>query len=288
MPTETSGKDILWSASLPPAGLAERVQAAAAAGFRGISVTPLDADQDRTGEVSPAASRRLRAGDAARWAADQGVALATLDSVIEWYPHEPPKRSIGDSHDVDAVLLACDRLGVGSLSALAPYPTTAQLDDLAEAFAGLCERAAGHGLLVHLEFTPFPPVPDLATAWEVVRRAGRHNGGILLDTWHFFRGVPDLELLTHIPGDRIMAVQLSDGALAFEESLIKDTFRHRRLPGEGTFDLPAVVSVLEAIGGLNRVGPEVLSEELFALPVRDAALRMAQATEALFASGAAR
>ncbi len=278
MPSDTSGKDILWSASLPPADLAERVQAAAAAGFRGISVTPLDSYQDETG------SGGLRAGDAAGWAADQGVSLLTLDSIIEWYPHEPPKRSIGDTHSVEAVLLACDRLGVGSLSALAPYPTTAQLDDLAEAFAGLCERAAGHGLQVHLEFTPFPPVPDLATAWEVVQRAGQHNGGILLDTWHFFRGVPDLELLARIPGERIMAVQLSDGARDFQESLIKDTFRHRHLPGEGTFDLPGVLSVLERIGGLNRVGPEVLSEELFALPVGDAAVRMARATEALFAS----
>lgn len=278
MPTDEGslGKDILWSAALPAAHLAERVEAAANAGFASLSVSPGDAGRDDSESGGP------RPGDQARWAADRGVSLSTLDSIIEWYPHEPPKRPLGPVHDLETVLSACDELGVGSLSALAPYPTEAGVDDLAESFSALCRRAAEHGLLVHLEFTPFPPVPDLATAWEVVSRAGEDNGGILLDAWHFFRGNPDLELLGRIPGHRIMAVQLSDGSEGFEESLIKDTFRHRRLPCAGVFDLAALLEVLQRIDGMNRVGPEVLSDELFALPTREAARRMAAATEDLF------
>ena len=102
---------------------------------------------------------------------------------------------------------------------------------------------------MHLEFTPVPPIGSLATAWEIVRDADRPNGGILFDTWHFFRGQPDLELLATIPGDRIFSVQFSDGAAEIRESLVKDTYRHRMLPGEGVFDLAGVIDTLTATAG---------------------------------------
>ncbi len=270
------GTDILWSASLPTTTVPQRVAAALAGGFDGISVSPADSESDGTEGRSPE--------ETSRWAVAQGVELIVVDSVIEWYPHEPPGRMLGAAaYDVGRVLEACDRFGVGALGALAPFPSVAPVEELAGCFARLCDQAAEHGLQVQLEFTPFPPVPDLATAWEIVRMAGRPNGGILLDTWHFFRGRPDLELLSTLPGDRIMAVQLSDGLEGFRESLLKDTFRHRELPGDGCFDLAAVLKVLDRIGGLNRVGPEVLSLELQALDPSEAAVRLAAASEKVVA-----
>jgi sugar phosphate isomerase/epimerase len=271
------GTEVLWSASLPATTVSERVEAARAGGFAGISVSPADAE--------PAAGEGRTPEETSRWAADQGVKLVVVDSVIEWYPHEPPGRMLGaTAYDVGGVLAACDRFGVGVVGALAPFPSTVPLEELAGCFARLCDEAAEHGLKVQLEFTPFPPVPDLATAWEIVSMAGRPNGGILLDTWHFFRGRPDLELLSALPGDRIMAVQLSDGLEGFYESLLKDTFRHRELPGEGCFDLAGVLRVLDRIGGLNQVGPEVLKVELQALDPNEAAIQMAAASEKVLAA----
>ena len=268
----THGTEVLWGASLPGTTLAERVEAATAAGFGGLSVSPADADPEQPGGRGPQ--------EAAAWARDQGVELLVVDSVIEWYPHEPPKRMLGaGDYTVERVLDMGRRFGAGSVSALAPFPSTAPVEELAASFARLCDQASEHGLDVHLEFTPFPPVPDLATAWEIVAAAGRANGGILLDTWHFFRGRPDLELLAAIPGDRIMAVQLNDGREGFTESLLKDTFRHRELPGDGCFDLAGVLQVLARTGGLHRVGPEVLSVELDALGPSEAAVQMARASE---------
>jgi sugar phosphate isomerase/epimerase len=270
------GTEVLWSASLPATTVAQRVAAARAGGFAGISVSPADAE--------PAGCDGRTPEETSAWAAAQGVELIVVDSVIEWYPHEPPGRMLGASaYDVGQVLEACDRFGVGALGALAPFPSTAPVEELAGCFARLCDQAAEHGLTVQLEFTPFPPVPDLATAWEIVSTADRPNGGILLDTWHFFRGRPDLELLSSLPGDRIMAVQLSDGLEGFHESLLKDTFRHRELPGDGCFDLAGVLRVLDGIGGLNRVGPEVLKVELQALDPNEAAERMAAASRKVLA-----
>jgi sugar phosphate isomerase/epimerase len=273
------GTDVLWAASLRPSTLRERVAAAVAGGFGGVSVSPGDADGG-TGIDSPE--------EVARWAAGQGVALVVVDSVIEWYPHEPPRRMLAATeYSVAQMLEVCDRYGVDSLGALAPFPSEAPVEELAGCFARLCDQAGEHGLRVQLEFTPFPPVADLATAWEIVGQAGRRNGGILLDSWHFFRGRPDLQLLSSIPGDRIMGVQLSDGRAEFRESLLKDTFRHRELPGEGCFDLVGLLNVLHQTGGLNQVGPEVLSEELYALEPAEAAVRLAAAAEKTMAAALA-
>jgi sugar phosphate isomerase/epimerase len=272
------GREILWHASLAPTvTVTERVAAAASAGFGGISISPADADPVSSGGRTPE--------ELAEWARDQGIALLTLDSIIEWYPHEPPKRPMGSSnYDLDTLLALSDRFGVPAVGALAPFPSPAGIDDLAGCFARLCDHAADHGLRVQLEFTPFVPVPDLATAWEIVRRADRANGGILFDTWHFFRSKPDIDLLKSIPGERIMGVQVNDGAPGFRESLLKDTFRHRELPGQGSFELLKALRALDEIGGLNLVGPEVLSEELFALDPGEATMRMAEAIDQVFAA----
>src|SRR5439155_18331199 len=123
------------------------------------------------------------------------------------------------------------------------------VDDAAEAFAALCDRAAEHGLLVHLEFLPWSRIPDLATAWEVARRADRPNGGIALDAWHWYRSdVPsDVTTLRTIPGAKVLGIQLDDASAAREPNLMSATLHERLLLGEGAIDLTAMMSVLREI-----------------------------------------
>jgi len=45
-----------------------------------------------------------------------------------------------------------------------------------------------HALRVALEFLPWTAIPDAGIAWEIVELAGRANGGVLVDSWHYFRG----------------------------------------------------------------------------------------------------
>jgi sugar phosphate isomerase/epimerase len=262
-----TGRDILWHASLPALPLADRLSIAASAGFAGVSVSAQDLMPGPSGPDPEATVRR---------AADMAVRLRCLDSVIAWYPHETPKRMAeAAQQDVDALLALCERFAIPTVSALAMFPSTCDTDELAGCFARLCDRAAEHGLAVHLEFTPFPPITGLRGGWDLVQLAGRGNGGILLDTWHFFRSDADLDLVA-TAGHRVTAVQLSDGCPDFVESLLKDTFRHRRLPGEGSFDLTGLLEILSRTGGTNLVGPEVLSEDLWALPPEEAASRLAE------------
>jgi MFS family permease len=59
-------------------------------------------------------------------------------------------------------------------------------------------------------------------------------------------------LLRSIPGDRIFRVQLADAAAEVAGSLYNDLLHYQRLPGEGDFDLPTVIGILDNIGALTR------------------------------------
>lgn len=129
-----------------------------------------------------------------------------------------------------------------------------------ERFAALCDQAADHGVLIALEFSPWSGNPDAATAWEIVRTAGRPNGGINLDAWHHFRGAADEAMLTRVPPDRYVAIAINDADAEMVGDPIEDTTRGRRLPGEGTFDLTGFLRLLDAHGVTAPVTVEILSD----------------------------
>ncbi|MEU6849650.1 sugar phosphate isomerase/epimerase [Actinacidiphila alni] len=153
------------------------------------------------------------------------------------------------------------------------------------AFADLCDRAAPHGLKVALEFVPYSSVPDLAAALAVVTAAGRDNGGLCVDSWHFFRGTPDLELLRSAPAERVFMVQFNDGPVpAVDADLMTDAVHHRLPPGEGDLDLSAFVRALDRPGIRAPYSVEVYSDDLRRLPAPEVARRAAEATRAVVAS----
>jgi sugar phosphate isomerase/epimerase len=251
---------------LGAAALDVRIDAATTNGFRGLTVRPEDL-------AALAADGRDARGVFAR-ARDGGLEHFVVEAVTSWYDHPPaPAWFTSAAFTIDDHIRAAETIGASDVDVVAPFPTDESTESLTERFAAICDRFADVGMDVHLEFTPLPPIGSLAVAWAIVRDAGRPNGGILFDTWHFVRGQPDFDLLSTIPGDRIFAVQFSDGAADIRESLVKDTYRHRMIPGDGVFDLGRVVDTLRASGGLRMVGPEVLSVELDELTPNDAVAR---------------
>jgi len=187
------------------------------------------------------------------------VALALIDAVTHWYPLDPTRTYRMQPVDAAEGFAAAEAFGCSHVSVVPAFPADFGLDGFVEHFAALCDQAAERGLAAALEFTAVRPVYGLATGWEHRAAADRPNGGLIFDTWQFFRSEPDFALLAAIPGERIFAVQVSDGAAEPMESLLKDMMLHRRLPGDGVFDLRRALNVLQRTGGLNRVGPEVAS-----------------------------
>jgi sugar phosphate isomerase/epimerase len=135
---------------------------------------------------------------------------------------------------------------------------------VAATFAGVCDEAAEHGMRATIEFTLRTQVPDVTTAARVVELAGRPNGAVLLDTWHFHYGPSTVEALGLLDGGSIGSIQVSDGPAERPEDYGFAT-RYRRLPpGEGDFDLGGVLRTLDRIGYTGPLTAEVFNEPMLA------------------------
>ena len=268
---------VLCAGTLLHASFVERVKAASAAGFSAISLWSEDYERARAAGLSPADMRSILA--------DHGLEIAELDAVTRWLPTNDDTVLDGPfDHGADELLAIADAVGGRSLNVVEIFGTRVPVQVAAEAFAHLCDRAREHGLLVHLEFLPWSAVPDLASAWEIVRLADRPNGGVLLDTWHHIRSREGNAALRAVPADRIFALQLSDAPAEPDGDMLDETMRRRRLPGEGDGNLAEVIRVLDEVGCRAPVGIEVFSDTLSALPPDEVARRAADATRRVLAA----
>jgi sugar phosphate isomerase/epimerase len=243
---------------------ADRVAAAAAAGFCGIGLTAVDYAACRDRGMSDAEMRRILD--------DHGIAAAELEFLTGWWDDDDERRSRSRLTE-DCLYAAADAFGsrhmnIGSIGDRGELPA---LEAVAGHFAALCDRAARHGLLVALEFLPWSDIPDATAAWDIVRLAGRDNGGILIDSWHYFRGAADPAQVRSIPADRFVAIQFDDADAAMVGGFMEDTTQRRRLPGQGALDLVGFIQMLDEIGVQVPISVEIISDDQRALPVSEAA-----------------
>jgi sugar phosphate isomerase/epimerase len=256
--------------------MAERLSAAAGAGFSAVSLWGRDYAAARAEGLSDADLRSMLA--------DHGLVVAEIDPAWWWLPgaaevHIPAaldEQEVFRFGERDLFAMA-DVLGARSVNAVDVFGGTWDLDGATEAFAGLCDRADEHGLLVHLEWLPWSKIPDLATAVDIVRQADRPNGGLNVDAWHLVRSGTGLDDLRRVDGDLILGIQLCDGPLEPEPDLVEATLHRRDLPGEGAFDLTGLVRALQATGTQAPVGVEVFSDRLHEYPADAAAQAAARA-----------
>jgi sugar phosphate isomerase/epimerase len=167
--------------------------------------------------------------------------------------------------------------------------TPGELDQLTEAFAELCEEAKNHcDSKVAYEFMPFDVnVNTLDTAIALVEDAAAANGGLAIDTWHMAKLGITPDDLRRVPLEYLTWIELSDGQFENMEDPIDEVVNHRRLPGEGEFDIPAYVEVCRELGYAEPWGVEVLSEELRSLPIEEEFQRAYETTAAQFSAGVA-
>jgi sugar phosphate isomerase/epimerase len=118
-------------------------------------------------------------------------------------------------------------------------------------FAELCDLGARFGLAMDVEFMIWRPVASLQDAADVVSRAGKSNGAILVDTLHFVRSGGTVAELTALDPALIGSVQLCDAPLTRlpELSIIDEARSDRLPPGKG--ELP----LIEILGALPKAVP---------------------------------
>jgi sugar phosphate isomerase/epimerase len=276
MPSEGAPARLLSLAHLtvldttPP----ELVSAAADAGFRhvgirltatpSVGVPPYDVLRD--GPILRETVRRL---------ADTGVSVLDTE-FLRFEPDQP----IGVP---EGFLEVSARLGAKNVLVMSAEPDE---DRTLERFGELCDRAAGYGLQVCLEFAIYTGVRTLAHAARVIARSKRPNASILVDALHFSRsgGLP--AHIAQVDPSLFRYAQICDAGPDMPDprdtpALIREARTGRLLPGEGVLPLSELVAALPDGVPLAIEAP---CRATAALPARERAKRAHRALTALQSS----
>jgi sugar phosphate isomerase/epimerase len=257
------------------------VEAAVAGGFAGISVWPAHS-------YGRARAEGRAPESIAAPIADAGLVVHEVDAIIAWVGPGDPGPPYFEESPQPLLFEAAAALGARFVNVLLTGDPAATLDDCAERFAEVCDRAAEHGLTATLEFSPRRLVPDLTAACTVARATGRANAGVTLDTWHHFWGGAGAAEVRAAPPGAIRAVQVNDAPAEEPPDLAWATRFHRLAPGDGAIDLPGIVRALRAIGCDAPLTVEVFNDDLLAEHgVVGAARVLGDATRAVLRAAAA-
>jgi sugar phosphate isomerase/epimerase len=225
--------------------LRRKIEICAEAGFAGIGMwhDDVSAFEDAGGDVREVKS----------WVDDLGLTVAEMCFVGGWMYAEQGarkqalelcRRRFRQAQQLDCRhVIACAAGHAGDLAqAISDY-------------ADLCDLAADFGVSPALEFLGgAQQVKDVRTAWEIVRRADRPNGSVLLDTFHFHVGGSKAEHLLDIPGERIGLVHANDAPA--KEGL---TDSDRVFCGKGAFPLVPIFATLFGKGFTGWISLELFN-----------------------------
>jgi sugar phosphate isomerase/epimerase len=156
---------------------------------------------------------------------------------------------------------------------------------LIESVAALCAEAANYGTRILFELIVDAMIRTLPETLEMVQSADAENGGIMIDLWHMVKLGISYEDVARIPSKYLLGIEINDGTLQCPWDLHEDTINHRRLCGEGEFDVKGFVSRMLKAGYKGPWGIEVLSKDLRKLPLNEAATRAFNTTIAQFPKG---
>jgi sugar phosphate isomerase/epimerase len=232
--------------------MATAVAAAQAGGFAGVSLWATAYMAALAAGSSPASLRGLLS--------DAAVVVDHVEAVIGWVGPDDPGGPYAEEASPSQVFDAAVALGASQVSALLFGHQAAGEDDASEVFARIAAQANDHGLRVALEFAEDSVIRDVNAAIRVTSVAP--NGGVLVDTWHAHYGVTTLADLTHVPGERVLVVQVNDGPSQRPVEYGWATRWHRLMPGDGGADPAAAVAALRAAGCRAPLTAEVFNDEL--------------------------
>jgi len=254
-----------------PYDFKERVEAVSRAGFRGFGIWHSDLDR----VLEKYSLREMK-----QILDDSGIRHVELEFLGDWFLDGERKRQsdIRKRKLLEAAeVLRAYHVKVGDF-----YQEKSTPERLVESFAALCREAADHGTKIGFELMPFAMIRTLEESLAMVGGAAQPNGGIAFDMWHIAKlGVPYAEV-ARVPRQYIISVELNDGTFQCPWSLHEDTINHRRLCGEGEFDVRGFIRAMQKTGYQGPWGIEVLSEELRKQPLAEVVPRAFSTTMAQF------
>lgn len=260
-----------WSSPYP---LMRRAEAAARAGYigLGLSVDDLASSEELYGY---AGMRDILCSN--------GMEHLEFETLMNWFADGPERE---ESDMVRRRLFeAADALGANHIKVGGgPAGTDPANPRFVDEFGKLCQEAAAVGTQIFLELTVMSNIGDLPSGIALVESAGAANGGLILDIWHVVRGNIPFESIAALPPGCLKHVELNDAAQQMIGSMLEDTICRRRLPGEGSFDVPGFLMALDRAGYEGLYGVEIISDIQRRLAPEDAARLSYDATVNQFKS----
>jgi 4-hydroxyphenylpyruvate dioxygenase len=232
-------------------GLAEKLEAIAAAGFSGVEIFESDL-----------LSFNGTPKDVARMVASLGLRIVTFQPFrdFEGMPEPQRSRTFARAERKFELMgeLGCDLLMI--CSNVAP-DSLGGIDRAAADFQELGERAQKRGIRVGFEALAWGKhISDYRDSWEVVRRANHPAIGLTLDSFHIFSRKTDLKAIRSIPADKIALVQLAD-APWLDMDVISWSRHFRCFPGQGDFPLTDFMDAVFATGYTGLLSLEIFNDQ---------------------------
>ncbi len=243
-------------------GLAEKLEAIAAAGFKGVEIFENDL-----------LSFNGTPSDVRKMAADLNLEIITFQPFrdFEGLPPERRARAFARAERKFDLMaeLGCDLLLV--CSNVAP-DCLGGIDRAATDLRELGERARVRGVRIGFEALAWGRhINDYRDAWEAVRRADHQSVGLVLDTFHTLARKTDLSAMRSIPRDRIFLVQVAD-APAMDMDVLSWSRHFRNFPGQGDLALLDFMAALDVTGYDGLLSLEIFNDQFRAGSARSLAV----------------
>jgi sugar phosphate isomerase/epimerase len=236
----------------------ERVEAAARAGFKGLGLWHADLEHVR---------KRLSFAEMKRILDHNGMKHIELEFLVDWFLDGERREQSNVRRSL--LLEAAEALGARHIKVGDFYGTRCPMPRLIEEFAALCSEAQARGTRIVYEMMPFSAIDSLEGSRALVEGAAARNGGIIFDLWHIVKLGISYANVMRFPSQYFLGLEINDGYLKAPAGmdLVEETTGHRKLCGDGEFDIRGFLALLPQSGYRGPVGIEVLSKELRSWPL---------------------
>jgi sugar phosphate isomerase/epimerase len=252
----------------------QRIEAAARAGFKGVGLWHADLEHVLKSYSLAEMKRILDAN---------GMKYIEIEFLADFFLDPGERRTASDQRR-KLLFDACEALGGRHIKVGDFFKTPCPMPRLIDEFGKLCQEAAKRNITIAFELMPFSVIETLAGARALVEGAAQKNGGIIFDLWHIVKlGIP-YDAVMRFPKQYFVGLEINDGYLKTPAGmdLVTETTAHRKLCGQGEFDIKGFLARLPSSNYSGPVGIEVLSQELRSWPLEKTAKTAYETTIAQF------
>jgi sugar phosphate isomerase/epimerase len=252
----------------------QRIEAAARVGFKGVGLWHADIEHVMKSYSLAEMKRILDAN---------GMKYIEIEFLADFFLDPGERRTASDQRR-RLLFDACEALGGRHIKVGDFFKTPCPMPRLIDEFGKLCQEAAKRNITIAFELMPFSVIETLDGARRLVEGAAQKNGGIIFDLWHIVKlGIP-YDAVMRFPKQYFVGLEINDGYLKTPAGmdLVTETTAHRKLCGQGEFDIKGFLARLPSSNYSGPVGIEVLNAELRSWPLDKTAKTAYETTLAQF------